>query len=257
MYGMKRYVRLGLILLMSSIALAPGRASSQEVREGTPPNTLSREEKGEGWQLLFDGRTLSGWRCEDRDSLPSKGWKIADGALMVEASVGGGNIVTAGEYSSFELEVDFRLTRGANSGIMYFVPDLGAGTSPSSRSLEYQLLDDSVHRDAKLGIAGNRTLASLYDLLPAEGKRTHPVGEWNHARIVVRGAHVEHWLNGRKVLEFERGGREFLAHKAASKFRDLNGFGEAGKGHILLQDHGDQVFFRNIRIRTFSRGPLK
>ena len=237
------------------IVLFTGATLSQPGKDGrTAPNTLSREEKKEGWSLLFDGKTMNGWRGAYLDSLPAKGWEVKDGVLMVQASGGaeaafGGDIVTVEQYGSFELVVDFRLTEGANSGIKYFVTEQQPKTPGSAKGLEYQLLDDARHPDAKLGINGNRTLASLYDLLPATNKSVHPIGEWNHARIVVRGRHVEHWLNGIKVLEYERGGKEFLAHKAESKFKDLDGFGEAPKGHILLQDHGDQVFFRNIKIR--------
>ena len=197
---------------------------------------------------------MNGWRGAYLDSLPKKGWEVKDGVLMVQASGGaeaafGGDIVTVEQYSSFELLVDFKLTEGANSGIKYSVTEQQPRTPGSAKGLEYQLLDDARHPDARLGINGNRTLASLYDLLPATNKSVHPIGEWNRARILVRGRHVEHWLNGMKVLEYERGGKEFLAHKAESKFKDLAGFGEAPKGHILLQDHGDQVFFRNIKIR--------
>jgi hypothetical protein len=226
----------------------------QKKDPGPAPNTLSREEKLEGWKLLFDGATMNGWRGAYLDSLPAKGWGVKDGVLMVQASGGaeaafGGDIVTLEQYGSFELVVDFRLTEGANSGIKYFVTEQQPRTPGSAKGLEYQLLDDARHPDAKLGINGNRTLASLYDLLPATKKTVNPIGKWNRARIVVRGRHVEHWLNGIKVLDYERGGKEFLAHKAESKFKDLDGFGEAAKGHILLQDHGDQVFFRNIKIR--------
>jgi hypothetical protein len=154
------------------------------------------------------------------------------------------------QYSSFDLKVDFKLTEGANSGIKYFVTEEQPQTPGSAIGLEYQLLDDARHPDAKLGINGNRTLASLYDLIPATNKKPKPIGEWNTARIVVKGKLVEHWLNGVKVLEYERGGKEFLAHKAESKFKDRKDFGEAPKGHILLQDHGNQVFFRNIKIRS-------
>jgi len=237
------------------LVLDPGRAASQQGKEERPaPNTLSREEKQEGWKLLFDGTTMNGWRGAYLDSLPAKGWEVKDGILIVQASGGGeaaygGDIVTLEQYSSFELVVDFKMTEGANSGIKYFVTEQRPKTPGSAKGLEYQLLDDARHPDAKLGINGNRTLASLYDLIPATNKTVHPIGRWNRARIVVRGNHVEHWLNGIRVLAYERGGKEFLAHKAESKFRDLEGFGEAPKGHILLQDHGDRVFFRNIKIR--------
>ena len=239
------------LLLM---VISPGEALCQQGTEPAP-NTLSLQEKKEGWKLLFDGTTMKGWRGAYSDSLPAKGWWVKDGLLVVRASGGaeaayGGDIVTADEYSSFEMVVDFKLTEGANSGIKYFVIEQQPKSPGSAIGLEYQLLDDTRHPDAKLGINGNRTLASLYDLIPATNKTVYPIGQWNHARIVVRGKHVEHWLNGTKVLEYERGGKEFLAHKAASKFKDREGFGEAPQGHILLQDHGDQVFFRNIKIRT-------
>jgi hypothetical protein len=247
-------VRL-LCISLAVIFANSGETLCQQTKDAGPaPNTLSREEKQEGWKLLFDGKTMNGWRGAYLDSLPAKGWEVKDGVLMVQASGGaeaafGGDIVTVKQYGSFELVVDFRLTEGANSGIKYFVTEQQPRTPGSAKGLEYQLLDDARHPDAKLGINGNRTLASLYDLLPATNKSVHPIGDWNHARIVVRGRHVEHWLNGIKVLAYERGGKEFLAHKAGSKFKDLDGFGEAPKGHILLQDHGDQVFFRNIKIR--------
>jgi hypothetical protein len=247
-------VRL-LCISLPLIVVDTGKTLCQEGKDAGPaPNTLTRKEKKEGWNLLFDGTTMNGWRGAYLDSLPTKGWEVKDGILMVQASGGaeaafGGDIVTVEQYGSFELVVDFRLTEGANSGIKYFVTEQQPKTPGSAKGLEYQLLDDARHPDAKLGINGNRTLASLYDLLPPTNKSVHPIGEWNHARIVVRGRHVEHWLNGIKVLAYERGGKEFLAHKAESKFKDLDGFGEAPKGHILLQDHGDQVFFRNIKIR--------
>ena len=219
------------------------------------PNILTAQETRDGWKLLFDGKTMDGWRGAYMDSLPKKGWEARDGMLIVNESGGGeasfgGDIVTIGEYSSFELVVDFKLTEGANSGIKYFVIEAQPKTPGSAKGLEYQVLDDAKHPDAKLGINGNRTCASLYDLMPATNKKMNPMGDWNHAKIVVKGKHVEHWLNGIKVLDFERGGKEFLAHKAESKFKDIPGFGEYPKGRILLQDHGNQVFFRNIKIRV-------
>jgi hypothetical protein len=246
-----KLLTLFLILILVSTVAAPGRQTA-----GPPLNTLTEKEKHEGWKLLFDGKTMNGWRGAYMDLLPKKGWTVQDGMLIVRESGGGeaafgGDIVTIDQYSSFELTLDFKLTEGANSGIKYFVTEQQPRTPGSAIGLEYQILDDAKHPDAKLGINGNRTLASLYDLIPAHDKKVKPIGEWNHARIVVRGKHVEHWLNGVKVLEYERGGKEFLAHKAESKFKDRAGFGEAEKGHILLQDHGNQVFFRNIKIRTF------
>ena len=235
--------------------LALGLGSCRRAADAVPPpNTLSVEEKAEGWRLLFDGKTMDGWRGAYRDSLPGRGWEVRDGMLIVDESGGGeaafgGDIVTVEEFSDFDLSVDFMLTEGANSGIKYFVIEAQPRTPGSAKGLEYQLLDDAGHPDAKLGIAGNRTCASLYDLLPASGKPPIPIGAWNRARILVRGTHVEHWVNGVEVLEFERGGPEFLAHKAESKFRDIPGFGEYAAGHILLQDHGNRVCFRNIKIR--------
>lgn len=219
----------------------------------TAANTLTRDEQQQGWQLLFDGQTLNGWRGAYMDSLPVRGWDVRDGMIFVRASGGGeaafgGDIVTVNEYGSFDLRLEFTLTEGANSGIKYFVTEQQPRTPGSAKGLEYQLLDDLRHPDAKLGIGGNRTLASLYDLMPAKNKHPRPIGEWNSARIVVRGRHVEHWLNGARVLVYERGGEEFLRHKAESKFKDLAGFGEATEGHILLQDHGNEVCFRNIKI---------
>lgn len=220
------------------------------------PTTLTAKEIKDGWKLLFDGKTMNGWRGAYMDSLPKKGWEVRGGMLIVRESGGGeaafgGDIVTIEEFSNFELKLDFKLTEGANSGIKYFVTEQQPKTPGSAIGLEYQILDDAKHPDAKLGINGNRTLASLYDVMPAHDKKVNPIGEWNHARIVVKGKHVEHWLNGVKVLEFERGGKGFLAHKAESKFKERAGFGEAEKGRILLQDHGNQVFYRNIKIRTF------
>ncbi|HAL55756.1 MAG TPA: DUF1080 domain-containing protein [Bacteroidetes bacterium] len=243
---------------MSSLltALLMSASLSFQVKKTNPaPNALTDLEKKDGWRLLFDGKTMSGWRGAYMDSLPNKGWEVRDGLLIVKESGGGeaafgGDIVTIDEYGNFELTLDFRLTDGANSGIKYFVTEQQPRTPGSAKGLEYQLLDDAKHPDAKLGINGNRTLASLYDLIPAENTKANPIGEWNHARIVVKGKHVEHWLNGEMVLQYERGGRTFLAHKAESKFKDLPGFGEYEQGHILLQDHGNRVFFRNIKIRV-------
>lgn len=203
--------------------------------------------------MLFDGTDTSAWRGINRPSFPEQGWSITDGQLVRDPASGGSrDIITLKEYGNFELELEFKMTERANSGIKYFVVEaLSSGSG--GLGLEYQILDDERHPDAKAGKNNNRTLASLYDLIPArEDKPANPIGEWNTARIVSRDMHVEHWLNGVKVLEFTRGGSAFREAVAGSKFRDNANFGMAEKGHILLQDHGDKVYFRNIRIRELD-----
>ncbi len=227
------------------------------------PNTLTEYEVRRGWRLLWDGETTAGWRGARLDAFPEAGWQIEDGVLSVLASDGaesanGGDIVTVDTYSEFELELDFKITEGANSGIKYFVlTDLNKGPG-SSIGLEYQILDDARHPDASQGVGGNRTLSSLYDLIPAGNltipdarKRFNGIGQWNRARIVVKGNHIEHWLNNEKVLEYERGTQIYRALVAKSKYDVWPNFGEAPAGHILLQDHGDNVSFKNIKIREF------
>ena len=223
-------------------------------------NHVNVDEAKNGWKLLWDGKTTNGWRGARLDSFPDKGWEIEDGVLTVlssggEESAAGGDIVTTDVYGDFELMVDFKLTEGANSGIKYYVnTDLNKGPG-SSIGLEYQLLDDAVHPDAKLGNhEGSRTLASLYDLIKADSnKPANPIGEWNTAHIVSKGTHVEHWLNGMKVLEYERGSDEFKKLVSESKYVVWPNFGEAPTGPILLQDHGDRVSFRNIKIKTTEK----
>ncbi|MDO9255642.1 MAG: DUF1080 domain-containing protein [Bacteroidales bacterium] len=217
------------------------------------PNTISDYEKKNGWNLLFDGASTKGWRGVYKGKFPEKGWEVKEGELIVQASAGaestnGGDIVTIEEFADFELIADFKITEGANSGIKYYVTEK-ENNKGSAIGLEYQILDDKNHPDAKLGRDGNRTVSSLYDLITAGNKRVNPIGEWNTARIVSKNKHVEHWLNGMKVLEYERGSKEFRDLVAASKYKDWPDFGEAPKGRILLQDHGNKVSFRSIKIR--------
>ncbi|MCK4345018.1 MAG: DUF1080 domain-containing protein [Bacteroidales bacterium] len=209
-------------------------------------NTLTQQEIQEGWKLLFDGKTTEEWKSAASDTFPETGWEIKNGTLTV-LGTGGGSIVTRQTFSDFDLKLEFRLTKGANSGIKYVVKYYPAKDGKSSPlGLEYQLLDDKNHPD---GVHQTHTHASLYDLIVATNRKINPPGEWNKARIVVQGNHIEHWLNGVKVVEYERGSEEFHELVANSKYKNYENFGEHKEGYILLQDHGNKVSFRNIKIK--------
>lgn len=226
-------------------------------------NFISDAEKRKGWRLLWDGKSSAGWRSARSENFPEKGWTMQNGELTVlpttgGESSGGGDIVTTERFGNFELRLEFKITEGANSGIKYFVqPDLNKGEG-SAIGCEFQILDDAKHPDASQGVKGNRTVGGLYDLIPpvnltqpGRGKEFRGTGEWNLARIVVRGNHVEHWLNGFKMLEYERNTPMFNALVAYSKYKIWENFGNWTDGHILLQDHGNQVAFRSVKIREF------
>jgi hypothetical protein len=218
-------------------------------------NNLTIREEEDGWEMLWDGETTEGWRGARSDDFPEEGWIIEDGKFIVLSTGGaesaaGGDIVTEESYEDFELKMDFKLSEGAaNSGIKYYVDtDINKGPG-SSIGLEYQILGEE-HPDYGEGSQeGSRKMASLYDLIAADPIPVNPVGEWNTARIVSEDNHVEHWLNGAKVLEYERGSDEFRQLVSESKYAELPNFGELEKGRILLQDHGDRVAFKNIKIK--------
>ena len=223
------------------------------------PNTLTGYEKLDGWKLLFDGKTPERWKGAYKNDFPEKGWEIRNGTITVLPSAGGestngGDIVTKEQFSAFDFSFEFKLAPGANSGIKYFVT-LSEHNTGSAIGLEYQLLDDKLHPDAKMGMNGNRTLASLYDLIPAnkQDRFLRPIGQWNHGRIIVfPNNHVEHYLNGVKVLEYERGSKEYRDLVAISKYKIWQNFGEAKEGRILLQDHGNEVSFRSLKIKKLK-----
>jgi len=209
------------------------------------PNTLASAEKAEGWKLLFDGKTTAGWHRFKSALFPAKGWVVQDGWLHNLAQ-GGGDIVSAGEYDHFELKWEWKIAPGGNSGLKYFVID----NRRSALGHEYQMIDDLRNGDARGG-QGKHVTASFYDVLaPTVKPPIKAPGEINESRILVKGNHVEHWLNGVKVLEYECGRPAVEAAVAKSKFRNLPGFGTCLKGHILLQDHGAEVWFRNLKIRA-------
>ena len=221
------------------------------------PNTLSERQKAEGWQLLWDGETSNGWRSARGPEFPVEGWTIGDGMLQVWENGGaesthGGDIITVDQYENFWLSVDFKITKGANSGIKYFVrPDLYNVVEASAIGCEFQVLDDANHPDAHLGVDDNRTLGSLYDLIRADKSDAwFNNGQWNTAWVKVEGDHVEHWLNGTKILEYERNCQMFNALVQCSKYKNWENFGNHRKGHILLQEHGNEVFYRNVLIKV-------
>jgi len=191
------------------------------------PNDLHADEKAQGWRLLWDGKTGKGWRSTQAEGFPAKGWSMTNGELAVQSKGGGGDIMTDEEFGAFELQLEFKVSAGANSGIFYYLTSpLIDPTSRAPNALEYQILDDERHPDAKMGIDGNRTVASLYDLYPRAKLMTNvgigpKIDVWQHARIVSRAdGSVEHWLNGVKVLEFQRGSNDYRAKVATSKFKD-------------------------------------
>lgn len=223
------------------------------------PNDLSAAEQKSGVEMLFDGQSADQWRSVHGDAFPEKGWEVGNGEITVLKSDGGestngGDIISRDQYEAFDLSFEFKLTPGANSGVKYFVT-LKEETRGSAIGLEYQILDDKEHPDAKMGRDGNRTLASLYDLLTSDqnSRARRPIGEWNRGRVVVSEDNtVTHYLNGFKMLEYNRGSEEYRELVAKSKYKDWDSFGEAEQGHILLQDHGDRVSFRNIKVKKLK-----
>ena len=216
-------------------------------------NALSEKELKQGWKMLFNGKNLDGWTSVGKDTPPEKGWIVENGILTVNkgGSQSGGDIITKEQFSDFELIVEFRLTKGANSGIKYYFTQYKKG---GWLGLEFQVLDDEVHPDAKLGRDGNRLQAGLYDMFaPAKNKKDNPIGEWNQARIVAKGTKVDHYLNGKKVLSFDRKSNKYKEAFELSKFKDCEPmFGDVEKGHILLQEHQDEVSYRNVKIRVLK-----
>jgi len=238
------------------------RALGAQTRAGT--NQLTSAERAAGWRLLFDGRTLEGWRGLGYDSVPTAHWRVVDGAIEKIASgtvpkmpdgqpANGGDLMTVDSFRDFELAFQWKVARGANSGVKYNVSEeysLKHASNHAALGFEYQVLDDSLNEDNKIP---SHRAAALYDLIPPSArKHLAPVGEWNSARIVLRGNHGEHWLNGVKVVDFDLGTPRMDSLLAKSKYHVYKGFADRRAGHIILQDHGDEAYFRDIKIRELT-----
>lgn len=227
-----------------------------------PDNILTKEEKTEGWQLLFDGKTTTNWRGINQNAFPLNGWKIENGNLIANVHGGaesgnGGDIITEKKYSNFILKWEWNMkTKGGNSGLKYFVQE-GLGENKGyGFGLEYQLLDDKYHAwmlSGKMQPNDYHTLGALYEIYPASiTKNPSPLGFWNESMLISKGNHIEHWLNGAKILEYERGSQDFIKKIAASKFKNTPGYGMVTEGHLLFQDHGSIAHFRNIKIKEIT-----
>jgi hypothetical protein len=234
---MKNHCFLGSLGALGMLLVTPSLVSA------APANQLTTEEKAAGWKLLFDGQTTQGWRSFKKQSFPEKGWIAEDGWLR-GLGKGGGDIITDAEFTDFELQWDWKIGPDGNSGVKYFVLE----SRSSALGHEYQMIDDEREPDAARA-DGKHFTASFYDVLAPAHPPVKPAGEINSSRIIVKGNHVEHWLNGAKVLEYECGSETVTAGVAASKFKTTAGFGSKVKGHLLLQDHGTEVWFRNVKLR--------
>ncbi|MEO5588721.1 MAG: DUF1080 domain-containing protein [Gemmatimonadaceae bacterium] len=230
-------------LLASATILMLGCHSGMSNGGTSEMNTLSSKEVQAGWKLLFDGRTTEGWR-NYRKKTVGPGWSVIDGVLT-RSGDDAGDIITRDKYRNFELALDWNVAEGGNSGVMYRATEEGDYIWQSAP--EMQLLDDERHADGKLPLT---SAGSAFALYPAPRGAVHPAGQWNSSRLIVNGSHVEHWLNGQTLLSYELGSDGWKEKVAASKFKSMPLYGKAGEGYIGLQDHGDRIQFRNIRIRT-------
>jgi len=253
-----------LSLLSGVVIPNEGPTVKAAAAEEAPINQLTSEEKAQGWILLFDGATFDGWRGLGRADVPEKHWVIEDGAIKkvpdgdvpLQADgqpLEGGDLMTVETFRDFELVFEWKISPGGNSGVKYNVSEEMSTAKPpryAALGFEYQTLDDDVHLDAKNG--PNRTAAALYDLVAPEEKTLKPVGAFNRAKIIFKGSHGEHWLNGVRVLAYDLGTPRMIGFLACSKYKDIPGFADKRAGHVVLQDHTDAAWFRNIKIRRLD-----
>jgi len=250
-------VRARKVLVVVTFALLINSCGGgEEQTESMPHNTLTAAEQAAGWRLLFDGQTTNGWRGYNKESFPDVGWEVADGSLIVLASDGeedgnGGDIITEEQFDNFELSLEFQLSPVANSGILYRVVE-SEGEPIWHNAPEYQVLDDTAYIEMGTMDMFKHLTGDNYDLQASVVTASNPIGAWNHARIIVDGAHVEHWLNGKQTVEYELWTPEWEELVRGSKFADYPGYGRATSGHIGLQDHGHTLRYRNIKIRPIA-----
>jgi len=238
---MKTIVTLGALLVTTNACSAQSQPPAPPP-SSTVQNSLTDAEKAAGWRLLFDGHTTAGWRNYGKPKI-SDGWTVQDGALTRTGA--GGDIITTDEFKNFELSIDWKIEVGGNSGVFYRASE--DSDAIYWNAVEMQVLDDAKHPDGQDRMT---SAGAAYDLYPSPAGHVHPGGEWNSARLIVNGNHVEHWLNGFKLLEYELGSPDWNSKVAASKFKPHLRFGKNAQGHIGLQDHGNVVAFRNIKIRV-------
>lgn len=273
-YPARSFLKCMILILFSLVLASCGSQEKAEPADealakpqnehGARTNELTEEELAEGWILLFDGRSFAGWRGLGRKRIPEGHWIIEDAAIKKVPSenvplqkdgqpLEGGDLMTIDTFENFELKFEWKNSLAGNSGVKYNVSEEMSTEYPpqyAALGFEYQILDDERHPDALMG--KNKTSAALYDLIAPQDKILEPPGEFNKARIILNGNHGEHWLNGVKVLEYDLGTPEMDALIAASKYKDIPDFAEKRRGHIVLQDHTDAVWFRNIKIRILE-----
>ena len=254
----RRTVLFLAVLLAGCQSMSSGASSAV-----AGPNELSAAERADGWRLLFDGRSFAGWRGLGYDSVPTAHWRIVDGSIQKIASgnvpkmadgqpASGGDLMTTAAFRDFDLLFDWKVAPGSNSGLKYNVSEEMSVKSSNHAALgfEYQVLDDALNNDNKIP---SHRAGSLYDLIPSGATAyLRPVGEWNTSRVVVRGNHGEHWLNGTMVVSYDLGSARMDSLLKASKYRTIPGFGDRRTGHIVLQDHNDAAWFRNIKLRPLN-----
>ena len=252
-----RRFRLSGIATIAALIACAGFANAQTASR---PNELTAAERAAGWKLLFDGKTMAGWRGLGYDSIPTAHWKVENGAIrkipkgeVARIADGqpaaGGDLMTIASYGDYELAWEWKIGKAGNSGLKYNVSEeLSISVAPNHAAIgfEFQLLDDELAEDNKIP---SHRAGSLYDMIPAQNAKLKPVGEWNTATLVFRGNHIEHWVNGQKVVELDLGTARADSLYKLSKYKTIKDFMTRKKGHIVLQDHGEEIYFRSLRIR--------